>query len=174
MTDTTHNFRSEVIKLLQTKRTKRYDRKRTADALKESFIDRANRFTNETLKIFEPLEQYGINCTKLPIKVEHDFGEGKIPVELNKIIIMEDENEALIIEPFASKLSAAEPLRFRISSSAIGARTIVNNAPPFGEHLGWYMYVNEDDKSVNPQYQEMNSEAWMSIVKDYLLANSEE
>lgn len=162
----------EVIKLLQDKNRKKQDKVERAKADKEAFTDSANRFIAETIQILSPLNPYGITCVKEPTDLTRDFGMGEITVQLEKLIVKEGVDIIIMLEPFNSHVDRYNGLRFQAIYSKTGPRTIVQNPPPFGEHMGWHMWMNEDDKSVDPKYLKIDKEGWMVIIKNHLLSEA--
>lgn len=161
----------EVIKLLQEKNRKKKDKADRAKSAQEAFTQSAARFIADTLETLTPLNPYGITCIKERTNVTCDFGEGEIEVELDKLLVKDGIDTIVTLEPFCSKTSSNDRLRFRAIHSKIGTRTVIQNPPPFAMYMGWHMWVNEDHRSAEPEYLKINKEGWMAIIKDHLLAN---
>ena len=157
----------EVILLLQEKNKKKQDEAIRAKTAQKEFLDNASRFIADVLETLKPLEPYGVVCTKERTDVKRDFGTGDITVELEKLIVKEGGGNIFTLEPFGSKVSS-DGLRFRANLAKLGARTIIWSPPPFSEHRGWYLWTNEDDKSVNPEYLKLDKKGWMAIIKKHL------
>ena len=160
----------EVIKLLQDKNQKKRVKAEQVKSAQDSFTNGAKQFIAETLQLLKPFNPYGITCTTERIDVTRDFGEGEIRVSLEKLIVKEGVDTMVTFEPFSSQLKGSAGLRFRAVSPVTGTRTVVQTPPPFGKYLGWHMWTNEDDKSVDPEYLKMDKNGWTTIIKDHLLA----
>jgi hypothetical protein len=161
----------EVIKLIQDRNRKKQEKAEMTKAVQNAFIESAKQFIADSQKILTPLNPYGITCLIERSDVTHDFGDGEKNVELETLIIKDGTNTIARLQPFSSKARRSDGLRFRMTSSKSDTFTILKNPLPSGEYMGWHMWLNENDRSAEPEYLKMDKRGLMTIVKDYLLAD---
>ena len=70
-------------------------------------------------------------------------------LELEKLIVKEGVDTVVTLTPFSSK-DGTKGMRFQADFPRTGIHSVLDYPPPFAEHMGWHMWTNEDDRSVEP------------------------